>query len=94
MKTLKGILVVTAVLALCASTVFANGVPYRSKSIGKTLVTSYNKENKCRVVCKGSKPIMEYVADGLAYALDIPLAIISPFTCPVVSPIMDRLDAD
>ena len=81
MKTRKGILVVAAILVFCASTVLADGVTYRSTRVGKILVTSYNKENKCRMVCKGSKPFMEYVADGLAYTLDIPLAILSPFTC-------------
>ncbi len=94
MKSLKGALVVLAVLLFFASTVYADGLRYRTRPIGTTLITTYNTKDKCRVVCKGSKPFLEFVEDGLAYALDIPLAILSPITCPIVSPIMERFDSD
>ncbi len=94
MNTLKGALVVAVVLLFSAATVFADGLPYRARPVAKTIISSYNAKNKCRVICKGSKPFLEYVEDGLAYALDIPLAILSPITCPLVSPIMDSLDSN
>ncbi|MFH1115931.1 MAG: hypothetical protein V1792_18625 [Pseudomonadota bacterium] len=93
MKILKGTLVAAAVLLFSASTVCADGLPYRSKPVARTVITSYNAENRCAVICKGSKPFLEYVEDGIAYALDIPLAILSPITCPIVSPIADRFDS-
>ncbi|GEM_PF-1940019 len=36
--------------------------------------------------------VMRWVEDGLALVLDIPLALLSPITCPIVTPIMDKLD--
>ena len=95
MRMLTGILVPIMVAVLLAGSSFANGLSTSSaQTVRKTFVSSYDKVHKCRVVCKGSKPILEYVADGLAYALDIPLAILSPITCPIVSPIIDRVDSD
>jgi hypothetical protein len=47
----------------------------------------------CRVVRKAPKPFLEAVEDGIAYILDIPLAMLSPLTCPIVAPIMERLDS-
>ena len=94
MRILRGAIVLAAVMLFLSSTVFADGLTYRTKRVGKTRVTYYDTTNKCRVVCKGSKPFLEYVEDGLALALDVPLAILSPLTCPIVAPIMDRLDSD
>ncbi|MDQ7782465.1 MAG: hypothetical protein RDU20_06290 [Desulfomonilaceae bacterium] len=94
MKCINGALVAAAVLLFFVSSVVADGLPRGAKPIGKAVISVYDAKNKCRVICKGSKPFLEYVEDGLAYALDIPLAILSPFTCPIVSPIMDRIDAN
>ena len=94
MKSLKVSLVVVAVLLFFVSTVYADGFRRGTRTVRTTLITTYNTTNKCSVICKGSKPFLEYVEDGLAYALDIPLAILSPITCPIVSPIMDRFDSD
>lgn len=54
--------------------------------------TVYNTTEKCQMVCKAPKPFLASVEDGLAYLLDLPLAILSPITCPIVSPVLDRLD--
>jgi hypothetical protein len=54
--------------------------------------TVYNKTAKCQMVCKAPKPVLAILEDGLAYALDLPLALLSPITCPIVRPIMDRVD--
>lgn len=98
MHLFAGILVPVVAAVLIAAPVYANGSSVSSvpsaKPIGKILISSYDKTHKCRVVCKGSKPLSEYVADGLAYALDIPLAILSPVTCPIVAPILNRMDSD
>ena len=59
---------------------------------GKGSCTLYSVEAKCRTVCKAPKPALEVLEDGLAYLLDIPLAMLSPITCPIVAPIMEELD--
>jgi hypothetical protein len=98
MHLFAGILVPVVAAVLIAAPVYANGSSVSpmspAKPIGKIVVSSYDRTHKCRVVCKGSKPLSEYVADGLAYALDIPLAILSPLTCPIVAPILHRVDSD
>lgn len=95
MRVFTGILVPIIAAVLLAGSAFANGASGpAAKSIRKTVISSYDRVHKCRVVCKGSKPILEYVEDGLAYALDIPLAILSPITCPIVAPIMRTVDSD
>ena len=55
--------------------------------------TSYPVKAKCRVISRAPKPALEMLEDGLAYLLDIPLAILSPITCPIVAPIMDEIDS-
>ncbi len=47
----------------------------------------------CRSVRKAPKPFLEAVEDGIAYVLDIPLAMLSPLTCPIVAPILEKLDS-
>lgn len=78
----------TAFCVVLLSYAFANGA---STPSGRT-ITLYDTKNKCQVVCKAPKPALEIIEDGLAYLLDIPLAILSPITCPIVSPIVDRID--
>jgi len=98
MHLLAGMLLPVVAAILIAAPVYANGSSMSpispAKPIGKMVVSSYDKTHKCRVVCKGSKPILEYVEAGLAYALDIPLAILSPITCPIVAPVLHRIDSD
>jgi hypothetical protein len=48
--------------------------------------------SRTRTVCKVRKPCLAALEDCLAYALDIPLAMLSPITCPIISPILDALD--
>jgi hypothetical protein len=45
----------------------------------------------CRIVSGGQKPLSAIIEDGVAYALDIPLALLTPFVA-AVTPIMDKLD--
>jgi hypothetical protein len=47
----------------------------------------------CRSVRKAPKPFMEAVEDGVAYVFDIPLAMLSPLMCPIVAPIMEKIDS-
>jgi hypothetical protein len=98
MHPIAGMLVPVLAAVLIAAPVYANGSSVSpvspAKRIGKVMISSYDKTHKCWVVCKGSKPFLEYVADGLAYALDIPLAILSPVTCPIVAPVLRRIDSD
>jgi len=59
----------------------------------KKQVVNYNAKYQCVMVCKGEKPALEVLEDGLAYALDIPLALLSPITTPVVYPILYKYDS-
>jgi len=92
MSSVRTVVVCAAVILLLASPAFANGALDRVKPIKTQAHSTYSAANKCQVVCKGSKPVLEYAADGLAYALDIPLAILSPITCPVFSPLIHAFD--
>jgi hypothetical protein len=47
---------------------------------------------KCRDAVGAPKPALDLIEDGLAYLLDIPLAILSPITCPIISPILDDIN--
>ncbi len=60
----------------------------------KRLKVNYNDKYQCIMVCKGQRPALEALEDGLAYALDIPLALISPVTAPVVSSLLDKYDTN
>lgn len=58
-----------------------------------TRITDYDPRLQCPVVCRGEAPLSAVLEDGLAYLLDIPLALLSPVTCPIVAPIMECLDS-
>jgi hypothetical protein len=75
------------VVVFLASCLIANAA-----AAPKGTYTVYDAKNKCQVVCKAPKPALEILEDGFAYLLDIPLAILSPITCPLFSPVLDRLD--
>ncbi|AFM26446.1 hypothetical protein [Desulfomonile tiedjei] len=75
------------VVVFLASCLIANAA-----TAPKGTYTVYDAKNKCQVVCKAPKPALEILEDGLAYLLDIPLAILSPITCPLVTPVLDRID--
>ncbi len=47
--------------------------------------------DKCQVIYKGEKPLAGYIEDGVAYLLDIPLALMTPFVS-ALSPITDMID--
>ena len=56
-------------------------------------ITQYDPKAQCPVVRRGTAPVSALIEDGLAYLLDIPLAMVSPLTCPIVAPLMERLDS-
>ena len=58
------------------------------------LVMNYNQQYKCVMVCKAPKPTLEILEDGLAYALDLPLAMLSPITVPIMTPLLEKYDSD
>ncbi len=90
MKYAKVVLTISMVVFLCATAISAAAAERITKKGYR--YTVYNTTAKCQMVCKGEKPILAYLEDGLAYALDLPLAILSPITCPIVAPVLDRLD--
>lgn len=90
MKGIAAAIIVVGLICFVASSALADGAPGGTTKSGK--ITVYNAKERCQVVCKAPKPFLERVEDGLAYALDIPLAILSPITCPIVSPLLDKFD--
>ncbi|MFH0958604.1 MAG: hypothetical protein V1897_07855 [Pseudomonadota bacterium] len=56
-------------------------------------VTQYNPEYKCVMICKAPKPALEILEDGLAYALDVPLALLSPITSPITASLLEKYDS-
>jgi hypothetical protein len=90
MKILKEVLAAAALVVFVASLTFAGAV---ERSAGKSgRYTVYDSKNKCQVVCKGERSFLETLESALAYALDVPLAILSPIACPIIRPVMDKID--
>ncbi|MCX5874286.1 MAG: hypothetical protein NTY51_13790 [Deltaproteobacteria bacterium] len=94
MKTLTVFLSLTLFCIALATGVQAAGAAGQADKIGKVAVVNYNAKYKCVMVCKGQKPILETLEDGLAYALDLPLALLSPITCPIMTPLLEKFDSD
>ncbi|MGC8659114.1 MAG: hypothetical protein ACP5U1_08570 [Desulfomonilaceae bacterium] len=93
MKTL-GVFLSLAFFCLgVAGATFAAEPQFKGEPV-KRLKVNYNEKYQCVMVCKGQKPTLEALEDGLAYALDIPLALMSPVTAPVVSSLLDKYDND
>ncbi len=80
------------IFTVVAVLMFLSSYALASDSSNVRRVTYYNTKYKCQVVCKAPKPTLELIEDGLAYLLDIPLAILSPIACPIVSPVLDKID--
>ncbi len=93
MKCLNGILVLALVFLLVLSAVSVAGAASRKGKAERYAYSTYDPVHKCQVICKGPTPFLEALESGLAYALDIPLAMLSPITCPIVGPILDRIDS-
>ena len=89
MKTLKVFLSLLTIIAFLAP--FADAAT--TERISRTPKTVYNKTHQCVVVCQGERPALETLETGLAYLLDIPLAMLSPITCPIVTPILEKYDS-
>lgn len=92
MKPLGVFLALTFFFIAAAGLSLAAGSPEQREPI-KKMEVNYNKKYQCVMICKGQKPALEVLEDGLAYALDIPFALLSPFAAPVVAPILDRYDS-
>lgn len=90
MKGIASAVMIVGLMCFVASPVLAD--PASSGTTKVRRVTVYNAKERCQVICKAPKPFLERVEDGLAYALDIPLAMLSPITCPIVSPLLDKFD--
>jgi hypothetical protein len=58
-------------------------------SMEKARLRSAN--GSCRIVRGGQKPFSAMLEDCVAYALDIPLAMMTPFVT-AITPVMDKLD--
>lgn len=93
MNHANGIIATVLVILLLSSGVSIAETSSRKAKVGKYTYSTYDPVHKCQVICKGPTPFLEALESGLAYALDIPLAMLSPITCPIVTPIMDRIDS-
>ena len=104
-----GILFALCVFMFCISSEsFGNGVvkkgrgadnaitgsPAAGPAAGPVKKSGLKSANaSCRIVRTGRKPLAWILEDGVAYALDIPLAMLTPFVT-AITPIMDILDYD
>jgi len=88
MKVLKVVIAVFVVGFFLTVATYANADAINGKKTPRTTV--YNAKDKCQVICKAPKPVLEILEDCLAYALDIPLAMLSPITCPIVSAVSEK----
>ncbi len=106
MKALGTVLALLVFLFCISSESFCNGVPKGTRAPGKELTgertvgparasTEAPKlksvDRSCRCVNKGERPLAALLEDGVAYALDIPLAMLTPFVA-ALTPVMDKLD--
>lgn len=89
MKTLRVFLSLAVLLAFTAP--FSDAAT--TERISKTPKTVYNKTHECVMICSGERPPLETLETGLAYLLDIPLAMLSPITCPIVTPLLEKYDS-
>jgi hypothetical protein len=106
MKVL-GILLALFVFLFCISSEsFGNGVVKRGRGADEAITggsatgpaTASTEKGRlrsadasCKIVRRGQKPLSAILEDCVAYALDIPLAMLTPFVT-AVTPIMDKLD--
>jgi hypothetical protein len=104
-----GILLALCVFMFCISSEsFGNGVvkkgrgadkaftgsPGAGPTVGPVKKSGLRSANaSCNIVPTGHKPLAWILEDGAAYALDIPLAMLTPFVT-AITPIMDILDYD
>jgi hypothetical protein len=89
MSTWKLVLIMTALAVVPTPESWADRLT-ESTSGGSP---SYGPAIQCKVVYRAPKPALELAEDCLAYLLDIPLAMLSPLTCPVVAPLMEKFDS-
>jgi hypothetical protein len=69
-----------------------SGSPGAGPTVGPVKKSGLRSANaSCRIVRTGQKPLAWILEDGVAYALDIPLAMLTPFVT-AITPIMDNLD--
>jgi hypothetical protein len=89
MKTLK----VFLLLAICMALIGPGAYAATTDQARKSKKTVYNKTHNCVMVCPGERSALETLETGIAYLLDIPLALVSPITCPIVAPLMEKYDS-
>ncbi len=89
MKTLRVFFSIMIIVAFASPMAFSA----TTERISTTPRTVYNKTHQCVMVCQGERPALETLETGLAYLLDIPLALISPVTCPIVTPLLEKYDS-
>ncbi len=88
MKTLRLLLLVTVLGLFVAIESHGNGL---SAGTGDRGDTPKNRDYRCTVVQRGSAPISAILEDAVAYALDIPLAMLSPLTS-LIEPCEEETD--
>ncbi len=88
MKTLRLLILVSVLGIFPAMESLGNGL---SAGTGDRVGTLKNKDYRCTVVQRGPAPISAILEDAVAYALDIPLAMLSPLTS-LIEPCEEETD--
>jgi hypothetical protein len=106
MKALGMVLALLVLLFCISSESFSNGASKGTRATGTGLTGERiigpgavsaaapklkSVDSSCRTVYKGEKPLAALLEDCVAYALDIPLAMLTPFVS-LLTPAMDKLD--
>ncbi len=106
MKALGMVLALLVLLICISSESFSNGASKGTRATGTGLTgeriiglgrvsTAAPKlksvDSSCRTMYKGQKPLAALLEDCVAYALDIPLAMLTPFVS-ALTPVVDKLE--
>ena len=88
MKTLRLFLLIVVLGLFVPVASYGNG---KSAGVGDRRESPKNRDFRCAVVQRGPAPVSAILEDVVAYALDIPLAMLSPLTS-LIGPCDDEVD--
>ena len=88
MKTLRLLLLVGVLGLVVPMESYGNGISSSAADRGEQLKS---RDLRCTVVQRGPAPLSAILEDAVAYALDIPLAMLSPLTS-LIEPCEEEAD--
>jgi hypothetical protein len=92
MKTLTVFFSITLFCLFMAGAVCAADIELTLQKPIKPAI-NYNPQHQCVMLSKAPKPALELLEDGLAFALDVPFALLSPITSPIAAALLEKYDS-